>query len=105
VVAADGRRQGQPIQLSIRPEAISIGTPNGANGANGADHIQGEVEQVAYLGAAVQYHVRTSGGLGLSVLAGKTASRFASGDSVVLAWAPSDALVLGDRSGTVEDAT
>ena len=103
VVAADGRRQGQPIQLSIRPEAISIGASNGANGANGADRIQGEVEQVAYLGAAVQYHVRTSGGLGLSVLAGKTASRFASGDSVVLAWAPSDALVLGDRSGTVEE--
>ena len=58
---------------------------------------------MAYLGAAVQYHVRTAGGLGLSVLAGKTGSRFASGDSVVLAWAPADALVLGDRTGEVED--
>jgi spermidine/putrescine transport system ATP-binding protein len=102
LVAADGRQTGQAIQLSVRPEAISVGA---ANGANGAAHLNAEVEQVAYLGAAVQYQVRTTGGLGLSVLAGKTGSRFAPGDSVVLAWAPSDALVLGDRSGTVEDAS
>jgi len=102
LVAADGRQAGQAIQLSVRPEAITVGA---ANGANGAAHLNGEVEQVAYLGAAVQYQVRTIGGVGLSVLAGKSGSRFAPGDSVVLAWAPSDALVLGDRSGTVEDAS
>ena len=105
VAAGEGRNVGQAIQLSVRPEAIAIGARNGT-GHNGADrHLDAEVEQVAYLGAAVQYQVRTAGGLGLSVLAGKTGSRFASGDSVVLAWAPSDALVLGDRSGTVEDAS
>ena len=105
VATAEGRAVGQAIHLSVRPEAIEIGARNGS-GQNGADrHLDAEVEQVAYLGAAVQYQVRTAGGLGLSVLAGKTGSRFASGDSVVLAWAPSDALVLGDRSGTVEDAT
>jgi spermidine/putrescine transport system ATP-binding protein len=102
VAARAGRQAGQSIQLSVRPEAISIGP---SNGANGASHLRAEVEQVAYLGAAVQYQVRTAGGLGLSVLAGKTGSRFSSGDSVVLAWAPTDALVLGDRSGTVEDAS
>jgi len=105
VATAEGRAVGQAIHLSVRPEAIEIGARNGS-GQNGADrHLDAEVEQVAYLGAAVQYQVRTAGGLGLSVLAGKTGSRFASGDSVVLAWAPSDALVLGDRSGTVEDAS
>ena len=103
-VAAAGRSAGQSIQVSVRPEAITIAARNGTNGAD-AGHMDAEVEQVAYLGAAVQYHVRTAGGLGLSVLAGKTGSRFSSGDSVVLAWAPSDALVLGDRSGTVEDAS
>ncbi len=102
VAAADGRLAGKSIQLSVRPEAISIGA---ANGSNGSGHLVAEVEQVAYLGAAVQYQVRTTGGLGLSVLAGKTGARFASGDSVLLAWAPDDALVLGDRSGTVEDAS
>ena len=111
VTVGDGQRAGQSIQLSVRPEAISIGASNGrSNGSNapdgnGSSHIEAEVEQVAYLGAAVQYHVRTAGGLGLSVLAGKTGARYASGDSVVLAWAPGDALVLGDRSGTVEDAS
>ena len=102
IAAADGRHAGQAIQLSVRPESITIAA---ANGSNGAAHLDGEVEQVAYLGASVQYHVRTAGGLGLSVLAGKVGSRFAAGDTVVLAWAPSDALVLGDRSGTVEDAS
>jgi len=102
VAAGGGRQAGESIQLSVRPESIELGA---SNGSNGADHIAAEVEQVAYLGAAVQYQVRTAGGLGLSVLAAKTESRFSSGDSVVLAWAPTDALVLGDRSGTVEDAT
>jgi len=102
LAAGDGRQAGESIQLSVRPESIELGA---TNGSNGADHIAAEVEQVAYLGAAVQYQVRTAGGLGLSVLAAKTGSRFSSGDSVVLAWAPTDALVLGDRSGTVEDAT
>lgn len=109
LIAADGRATGQSIQLSVRPEAIAIDAGNGSSGssasATGNGRLHAEVEQVAYLGAAVQYHVRTAGGLGLSVLAGKTGSRFESGDSVVLAWAPSDALVLGDRSGEVEDAT
>jgi len=102
VTTADGRQAGQAIQLSIRPESISI---DAGDHANGAVRMTGDVEQVAYLGAAVQYHVRTAGGLGLSVLAGKTGARFQSGDSVVLAWAPSDALVLGDHSGTVEEAS
>ena len=107
LIAADGRAAGQAIQLSVRPEAIAIDAGNGSGAsdrsATGNGRIHAEVEQVAYLGAAVQYHVRTAGGLGLSVLAGKTGSRFASGDSIVLAWAPADALVLGDRSGEVED--
>ena len=100
LTVAQGRQAGQSIQLSVRPEAIQLGA---SNGANGSSHLAGTIEQVAYLGASVQYHVRTAGGLGLSVLAGKTGSRYASGDSVELAWAPGDALVLGDRSGAVEE--
>jgi spermidine/putrescine transport system ATP-binding protein len=107
LVVANGRQAGQAIQLSVRPESIAIDARNGTSAGDGSTPhgIDARVEQVAYLGAAVQYHVRTAGGLGLSVLAGKTGSRFATGDSVVLAWAPGDALVLGDRSGTVEDAS
>jgi spermidine/putrescine transport system ATP-binding protein len=104
VIASGERRPGQAVQVSIRPESIAIEARNG-NATARPGTLEAEIEQVAYLGAAVQYQVRTAGGLGLSVLAGKNGSRFTSGDSVVLAWAPSDALVLGDRSGTVEDAS
>ena len=45
------------------------------------------------------------GGLALSVLAGRSSQRFESGDSVVLSWAPSDALVLGDRPAEMEETS
>jgi spermidine/putrescine transport system ATP-binding protein len=100
-IASAGRASGQAIQLSIRPESIVIdgGRTDGADGAS----IAATVEQVAYLGAAVQYQIRTEGGLALSVLAGKTGPRFESGHSVRLAWLPTEALVIGDRSAELED--
>jgi spermidine/putrescine transport system ATP-binding protein len=98
-VAAVGRRAGTPIALSVRPEAIGI-----AAAGEGKDKgISATVEQVAYLGAAVQYHARTSGGLPITVLAGKTGSRFANGNAVELSWAPTDSLVIGDRSAELEE--
>ncbi len=104
LVAAAGRRAGEAIQLSVRPEAIALeATDVASGGRHPAGPIVAQVEQVAYLGASVQYHVRTEGGLAMSVLAGKAGQRFESGDSVALTWAPSDSLVLGDRSGEVED--
>ena len=104
VIASGGRQAGQTVQVSIRPEAIGIEARNGGS-TGGPGSLAAEVEQVAYLGSAVQYHVRTDGGLRLSVLAGKNGSRFQSGDMVTLAWAPGDALVLGDRASTLEDAS
>jgi spermidine/putrescine transport system ATP-binding protein len=95
-VTADGRRAGQAIQLSVRPEAIRLV-------ATGSGGLPATVEQVAYLGAAVQYLVRTAGGQALTVLAGRNDPRFAPEDPVELSWAPSDSLVLGDRTGELED--
>lgn len=107
VVATTGARPGQTIQLSVRPESIGISGANGrAADPPGPDYLPAQVEQVAYLGSAVQYLVRTHGGLGLTVLAGKNGSRFASGDAVALAWSPADALILGDRAeAVVEEAS
>jgi spermidine/putrescine transport system ATP-binding protein len=99
VIAPGGRTPGQAVQVSIRPEAIQIAPANGTESAR----LRAEIEQVAYLGAAVQYHIRTERGLALSVLAGRSSQRFESGDSVVLSWAPSDALVLGDRTAEMEE--
>jgi spermidine/putrescine transport system ATP-binding protein len=101
-IVADGRRAGEPVQLSIRPEAIGIDAADETR--NGRD-LHGTVEQVAYLGSAVQYHIRTDGGLGVSVLAAKAGPRFESGSSVALAWQPADALILGDRPADMEDET
>jgi spermidine/putrescine transport system ATP-binding protein len=106
VVAPLGRRAGQLVQLSVRPESIAIaGAVGRAEEPGPPDRLPAEVEQVAYLGSAVQYQVRTAGGLGLTVLAAKNGSRFSSGDAVALAWSPADALVVGDRSDPMEEAS
>jgi ABC-type Fe3+/spermidine/putrescine transport system ATPase subunit len=99
VIATGGRTPGQSVQVSIRPEAIRIAAASPTPGAG----IRATVEQVAYLGATVQYHIRTEKGLSMSVLAPKTGSRFDFGDSVVVSWDPADALVMSGTSVAVED--
>jgi spermidine/putrescine transport system ATP-binding protein len=99
---------GQSIQFSVRPEAVRIErVEDGPSGLRDVSRVglRGRVEQVAYLGSAVQYHIRTDGGLGVTVVASKAGPRFESGDMVVLGWSPSDALILGDRSAELEDAS
>jgi spermidine/putrescine transport system ATP-binding protein len=99
---------GQSIQFSVRPESVRIErVDDGPSGLRDVSRVglRGAVEQVAYLGSAVQYHVRTEGGLGVTVLASKAGPRFESGDTVVLGWSPSDALILGDRPAELEDAS
>ena len=99
-IVAAGRRPGQTVQVSVRPEAIVLRAVNGAapmaTAPREAAGLHGRIEQTAYLGAAVQYQVRTDGGLALAVLAGKVGTRFAAGDHVEVSWAPADGLVLGD---------
>ena len=65
--------------------------------------IPGEVEQAAYLGAAIQYIVRTHGGMAMTVLAPKTGGRLETGTAVVLSWSIADSLVLGDGADVVEE--
>ncbi|MEO8228429.1 MAG: ABC transporter ATP-binding protein [Chloroflexota bacterium] len=99
--ASDGQglKVGQPIEISIRPEAVSIASPGG--GRSGA--IQGRVEQSAYLGANVQYQVRSQGGVLFSVIAPKSGPRFVAGDDVEIGWSSSDALVVADRPSPLEE--
>jgi spermidine/putrescine transport system ATP-binding protein len=93
---------GETIDLSLRPEAIGIELRNGET-PNPLDGVAASVEQVAYLGASVQYRVRTAGGLAMSVLTGKSGSRFNRGDDVEIHWSPTEALVLGERSDRKEE--
>jgi spermidine/putrescine transport system ATP-binding protein len=101
-VAGTPFRTGGPIDLSVRPEAIRIANRNGRV-HDQPDSLEATVEQVAYLGSAVQYRVRTSGGLAISVLSPKSGSRFTRGDEVELAFSPADVLVLGESPGGKEE--
>jgi spermidine/putrescine transport system ATP-binding protein len=103
VVAGDRLAVGATVELSIRPESIHIKASNGTSPA-GPDPIRGEVEQVAYLGGNVQYHVRTSGGLSITALAPKTGLRLPVGSAVDVVWQPAEALVLAGRTDDEEEA-
>jgi spermidine/putrescine transport system ATP-binding protein len=100
-VAPSGRRAGEAVRLSVRPESIAMTALQ--DGTTSASGLRGSVDQVAYLGASVLYHIRTGGGLVLSVLAGRASQRFESGSFVDLVWQPVDALVLGDRPANMEE--
>ena len=93
-VLADGLAVGRRVEVSIRPESIAVATAGDeARNANGS-LIPGRIEQVAYLGTAVQYRVRTDGGLSITALLPKGGSRIAMGSEVLVSWAPGDALLL-----------
>jgi len=99
-IGPSGRQVGQSVDLSLRPESVTIqtidvGPPSGA--------LTGTIQQAAYLGSAVQYQVVTTGGIAMTVLASKSATRLDAGQAVALAWPPTEALVLGDRPAGMEE--
>ena len=85
----DGAASGSEVELSVRPESISI-VPRDTIGA-----IRGRVDQAAYLGNIVSYQVATDGGLDLTVLSPKAGVRLPAGSEVAITWPAADALVLG----------
>jgi spermidine/putrescine transport system ATP-binding protein len=92
-IAADGQTVGAALEISVRPEALDL-MPAGA-----IDTIAGRIEQTAYLGATVQYRIRSAGGLGLTVVVSKSGPRLPIGADVAVSWAPEEALVVrGDGS-------
>ena len=99
LAAAGGRASASSV--SIRPEAIEI-----APGQRQRGPTRGSGPRSSrWRTSARRFNITFArkGGLALTVLAGKSGQRFESGDSVVLGWAPSDALVLGDRSAEMEE--
>jgi spermidine/putrescine transport system ATP-binding protein len=96
------RTPGTTIDVSLRPEAIRIEPRNGTV-HDPLEWLGATVEQVAYLGSAVQYRVRTGGGQASSVLAGRHETRLERGDDVELAWSPTEALVLDETPEAKEE--
>jgi spermidine/putrescine transport system ATP-binding protein len=109
-VGRAGRTVGDAVDVSLRPEAISIRELDPEAGAAGPGSggpwsLSAVVEQAAYLGASVQYQVRTDGGSAMTILAPKMGARLPVGSPVALSWPPDEALVLGDRPAAVEEMT
>jgi spermidine/putrescine transport system ATP-binding protein len=92
-----GLSAGDPVELSVRPECITFAS------AGAAGSLAACVEQAAYLGTSLSYLVRTPGGLGLSVLVPKGATRMPVGSDVAVAWSPADALVVGRGPASVSE--
>ncbi|MCJ7710768.1 MAG: ABC transporter ATP-binding protein [Chloroflexi bacterium] len=94
-VAAGGLAVGTPVDLAIRPEAITIVPDDQSMETDGpVPALRGRVLQSAYLGTSVSHQVRTDGGLVLSVVVPRSVERPAQGDRVRLDWEPSDVLVI-----------
>jgi spermidine/putrescine transport system ATP-binding protein len=120
-IGSGDRAVGDVIDVSLRPESIRLcsaasGTNGEASESDRSDRaagdgahptagwaIHGTIEQAAYLGATVQYQVRSQGGLALTALSPRTEARRSVGDPVVMSWLPDEALVLGERVAMVEE--
>jgi spermidine/putrescine transport system ATP-binding protein len=89
-VDRDGLAVGSTIEISVRPECVAVGEPVGAT----ETAVPGRVEQVAFLGTTIEYHVRTAGGLDLVARTPKSGMRFAVGADVAVRWEPTEALVI-----------
>jgi spermidine/putrescine transport system ATP-binding protein len=102
-MAESGVTVGRPVELSVRPEVVTLSEQNGSGPSTAPGTFSASVEQVAYLGGNVQYLVRSNGGLSITVLAPKTAQRLPVGGAVDVTWSPGDALVLAEAPPAQEE--
>ena len=119
-IGSGARSIGDVIDVSLRPESIRLcsaastandaatdvngdGAASGSEPPTGGWAIHATIEQAAYLGATVQYQVRSRGGLALTALSPRTEARRSVGDPVVVSWLPDEALVLADRAAVLEE--
>jgi len=90
-------RIGTPLIVNIRPESIRISTLNSNDSvATEQNQIQSKIIASIYLGSLIQYEVETSSGIRIKVNAQnpRRTPLFQSGESVILAFSPHDAVLL-----------
>jgi spermidine/putrescine transport system ATP-binding protein len=96
---------GHAVELSVRPEAVTLRALNGTGPTVAVGTINATVEQAAYLGGNIQYLVRSPSGLSLTALAPTSGDRIPVGDGVEVTWSPGDALVLAEPPVSQEEIT
>jgi spermidine/putrescine transport system ATP-binding protein len=97
-VERDGLGLGEEVDLSVRPECVLVG-----EAAPQPDALAARVEQVAFMGTTIEYHLRTPRGLDLIARAPKAGDRFPIGTDVALRWPPGEALVLAHGASRQEE--
>ncbi len=96
--AGETSQAGDPVQLSLRPEAIEIGPANAEK--RSANQIDGKITAAAYQGAAVEYEVAALGMIIKARVAhAKGKALFQRGEAVTLSFAPEAASCLADSRG------
>ncbi|GII80497.1 ABC transporter ATP-binding protein [Sphaerisporangium rufum] len=96
--AGDHLRPGGPVEITVRPEKISIETVEPVPGVSA---VRGTVTDASYLGTANSYLVRLPEGTEFTVFeqnvhdSGLTARR---GDTVWLSWQPQHSYAIGSRT-------
>jgi spermidine/putrescine transport system ATP-binding protein len=98
-IERNGLAIGSPVELSVRPESVSLGEL----GSTARSALAGRVEQLAFLGTTIEYHVRTTGGLDLVARAPRAGTRYPVGSEVAVGWTPGEALVLASTGPAKEE--
>lgn len=98
-------REGGPVSISLRPEAMEISTEpaeTDAIRANGDERqrLTGTVESILYRGSTVRYYVDVGGELFVERTVGAD-ERFDEGQPVVISWDQDDLLVFDPAGNTV----
>jgi spermidine/putrescine ABC transporter ATP-binding subunit len=87
---------GDPLEVTVRPEKMSLGTEPGPGGCR----LRGTVTEVVYLGTSTNYNVLTSTGADVTVFvqnAESSADLVTRGQQVWLCWEPRHSYAIGAR--------
>jgi spermidine/putrescine transport system ATP-binding protein len=88
--------QGEHVLLLVRPECISLESPDGPASCDERSSLPGVVQDVQFLGSVVNYRVRAGGRMLRITHSSADRHLFHEGQDVVACWSIDDAVLLKD---------
>jgi spermidine/putrescine transport system ATP-binding protein len=96
VPIGSGHRLGETLRIAVRPERVRI-EPAGSPMLDGGSRLEGEIDEIVFLGMYTQFHVDTPAGPLVSHrLADESLASLEAGSRVALSWDLEQATLLGD---------
>jgi len=98
LVPAAGKQPGDDLEITVRPEKITLSTANETPGTTNGCALRGTITEVVYLGTSTNYNVTTSAGAEVVVYSQNSANDAAGpqrGDRVWLLWDPANSYAIG----------